>query len=722
MSLDFFTDATQFGADQIQEIEEGLLAGVDVELYAKPELLAIQMRQIRLGLADKLDVSCYASPDYDWAQMEEIRKGLLGGLDVSKYVAASIPFDVMHQIRRGLEEGIDLSDRRELEAGILRQLRLAATDGVDLSPYIDKGYTQEQLAQIWAAEAKGIELGDSISTAHRGAAIREIALGLAQKLDVSLYAAENMSWQQMREIRLGLEKRLDVDKYRSSLYSWQQMQQLRLGLEAGLETESYSSLMYTPAEMEKRRLSLMENRTHPAEPQKKQEYYDFYLAMDEDKMQAYLIFEQAQGKVSKAHILEALKEKNITYGIDYALLDELESKGMSGDMVVIARGLPPKKGENAWYEYFFEREVKKKPKLLPDGSVDYKNIKWFEIVSQNQRLACYHEAKEGECGYKVTGERIAGIKGEELLPITGRGFRLLPDKKTYISELNGKLEYENGRIEITNVAILGDINSADGNVEFNGSILIKGSIGEGVVVKAQGDILVEGYTEAALLEADGDVILKQGNNAGHKGHILAGRDVYGSFFENARIRAGGNIRANYFLNCHLDAKGSIDVTGSIGMLAGGEARAGRGVTTHDAGNDAAVRTYISIGREAEFKERRRQIEQEKLSLSRELMLLKNAYLEYQRRYTPEVRNANPLFLKIENAIAEKYKYTKALEQELTDIAQEEKKSRNVKLIAHGKIYQGVQVAINGAVWTPPHDIAGVTLKKKDGAVFIYRNV
>lgn len=40
-------EMSHFDIDQQQEIKEGLQAGLDVSVYAKPELYAIQMRQIR---------------------------------------------------------------------------------------------------------------------------------------------------------------------------------------------------------------------------------------------------------------------------------------------------------------------------------------------------------------------------------------------------------------------------------------------------------------------------------------------------------------------------------------------------------------------------------------------------------------------------------------------------------------------------------------------------
>ena len=56
---------TEFTPDQQREINEGIEAGLDVTVYAKPEFLAIQMREIRLGMLQKLPVERYAKIEYD---------------------------------------------------------------------------------------------------------------------------------------------------------------------------------------------------------------------------------------------------------------------------------------------------------------------------------------------------------------------------------------------------------------------------------------------------------------------------------------------------------------------------------------------------------------------------------------------------------------------------------------------------------------------------------
>ena len=114
------------------------------------------------------------------------------------------------------------------------------------------------------------------------------------------------------------------------------------------------------------------------------------------------------------------------------------------------------------------------------------------------------------------------------------------------------------------------------------------------------------------------------------------------------------------------------------------------------------------------------LEEKLCSAQRELVLLKNAYEDFRRKYAPEVRNSNPIYLKIEDSI-----YTKNLEIDKLNKRKEElQKERDsvdqVKIVIRGILYQGVLVNINGFKWNSK-TIQNVTLKKKDGTISVFRN-
>ena len=59
------------------------------------------------------------------------------------------------------------------------------------------------------------------------------------------------------------------------------------------------------------------------------------------------------------------------------------------------------------------RRCSRIPKQLGDGTVDYRDVEWFEPVAKGQKLAFYHSAKQGENGTTIKGRVIPARRGRE---------------------------------------------------------------------------------------------------------------------------------------------------------------------------------------------------------------------------------------------------------------------------------------------------------------------
>ena len=75
-------------------------------------------------------------------------------------------------------------------------------------------------------------------------------------------------------------------------------------------------------------------------------------------------------------------------GVDYAVVKAICDGTTSGDIVTLAKGVMPQAGADGWYEFFFDTNVKSNPVLMEDGSVDYQNAKWFELVKKRADGCC----------------------------------------------------------------------------------------------------------------------------------------------------------------------------------------------------------------------------------------------------------------------------------------------------------------------------------------------
>lgn len=720
----------EFDADQKQEIDAGIKAGLDVSCYAKKDFMAIQMHQIRLGLEESLDVRVYAKPEFDWFQMEEIRKGMQTGIDYNRYSDPSIAYDKMRQIRKGLEEGIDLSDYKEMDAGILRQLRKAAVAKVSIIDYINEGYVEEQLEEICSALKKGLFIDPYLNKEFRGIAIREICLSLEEGIEPSIYASIEYDWKQMREIRLGLEHRVDVTLYLNSLFSWKQMQEIRLGLEDGLDVTPYRSFVYVAADMRKIREQLIAGTletilkadTGRGDVTAERTEQRIAVFVSNDEMEAYIEVRCEQDiSVNRDEIMEVLH----SYGIRHGILEENISKIIQekkyNRTVMVAKGNPPVKGSDGWYEYFFQTEIDRSPTILPDGSADYTNVKWFEQVERGQKIALYHAAKFGTAGYTVTGKLLPPQRGNEKSILTGKGFQCLSDGMTYVSCLAGKIELvAENRIEITRLCVLNEVSLATGNVNFDGSILVKGDVGRGAVICATEDVVVNGFVEAAEIHCKGDVFLRRGIDGAEIGIIEAGKKVISNFLEYARIVAGVNIEANYCLNCNLTAGEWILIHGEKGTLAGGIAVAGKGVRAYNVGNHVKLPTVLKLGVNDEMLRNRHDTELKIREVSRQLAILGNAYRDFQRKYLPEVRNTMEIYLKTEKAIYTKELEMEYLHKELQKFEQEIENMVGAKAVVSGILYEGTTIYIDHLKMSA-HDIRAVTLRRINDKIVMQPN-
>lgn len=100
--------SNQFNKYQVRLIRQGLKDGLDVSIYAKPNLSFEQMREIVHGLNYGFDMTKYASGDYSEDQISQIIFGLVEGLDVSEYDDVKMSAKRMSTAKEFLRLGFDM--------------------------------------------------------------------------------------------------------------------------------------------------------------------------------------------------------------------------------------------------------------------------------------------------------------------------------------------------------------------------------------------------------------------------------------------------------------------------------------------------------------------------------------------------------------------------------------------------------------------------------------
>lgn len=122
--------------------------------------------------------------------------------------------------------------------------------------------------------------------------------------------------------------------------------------------------------------------------------------------------------------MPGVKDIGIKRGVSRKIVDAILEGHHGTEYILFARGIKPVDGDNGSYEFFFRTNLVKQPKILEDGSVDYQNVEWFEVVEEGQKLVQYYPAKEGTSGFDVYGNELKAKKGRDLPQLRGKGFSI----------------------------------------------------------------------------------------------------------------------------------------------------------------------------------------------------------------------------------------------------------------------------------------------------------
>lgn len=330
-----------------------------------------------------------------------------------------------------------------------------------------------------------------------------------------------------------------------------------------------------------------------------------------DEMEAYMLLPSPDEgeEYTVPYVMQALSERGVNAGVDHEEIARMVVEEVFEREVLIARGAQPVDGVDGYFEYKFSTSFDNKPKVRPDGSVDYWSVHTIESVVAGQEIAIYHPPVEGEDGFNVKGKPIQAKKGRDQMPIKGKGFEVQPDGVTYVATVDGKIEMQNNRIVILPVyEISGNAEISLGNIDFRGDVVIHGGVESGVTIRSTGSVTIDGIVEACTIEAGKDVILRSGVLGGNKASVKTKGSITAKFFEFTNIECDGDIQADVLMDCDVKCQGKVSMTGARGSIIGGTLHAIQGVEVTSLGNDAEKKTEIMVGAGADVASRLRVLE------------------------------------------------------------------------------------------------------------------
>jgi len=348
------------------------------------------------------------------------------------------------------------------------------------------------------------------------------------------------------------------------------------------------------------------------------------VEITEDEMKAVVHF--SPPRFSGRHmdmddILESLKSNGVVTGIkEEKIAEYLENMDYSQPLIA-AEGVRPRHGHDAYIDYkvridksdvTFEEDEK--------GQVNFRDLDLLENVVVGQVLAVKVPAEEGVPGRTVTNRIIPARSGKDTQIKHGKGTILSEDGTELTAEINGQVVYQSGKISVEPVYyVKGDVSLETGNIVFLGSVVVSGSVMDNFTVKAAGNIEVKGSVQKAFLEAEGDVIIRQGIMGREEARIEStGGSIYAKFIQTANVIAEKDIIvAEGIMHSHADAGERILCHGRRARIVGGVLRAGEEVNARYIGSDSFTRTEIRVGMNPKVLQQLSDLEENKTSVSKE---------------------------------------------------------------------------------------------------------
>jgi uncharacterized protein (DUF342 family) len=425
-------------------------------------------------------------------------------------------------------------------------------------------------------------------------------------------------------------------------------------------------------------------------------------------------------------IKEFLKANNIIFGHLDHVIDEISDMPVYNERILVAEGEKPVNGSDGRIVYNFETETNKIRLKEIDGKVDYKELNKINNVVEGQMLAKIVAPQRGANGHTVTGKALPAKDGKPATLEVGNNVKLSDDGTQAIATANGQVMVIGGKITVEPVyTVNGNVDLKSGNVLFLGSVMIKGNVEDGFAVKAAGNIEIHGSVGKCELDAEGDIIVRQGINGKATGIIRAGGSIWSKFIENTNVEASGHVVvSDGIINSNVNSDKKIICRGKRASIVGGNLRATEIITAKTLGSIAGMETILEVGNDPKTKAKHEDLLTRKTTAEKSLEEIKLNIITLEK--AKKVKKTLPEDK--EKFLATMIRQKKEVEANIEEINDEIKDvesylsqlKSNGKISASGKVFPGVKVLIKDAPLEVRNDFKAVTFVYENGLVKVTR--
>ena len=278
----------------------------------------------------------------------------------------------------------------------------------------------------------------------------------------------------------------------------------------------------------------------------------------------------------------------------------------------------------------------------------------------------------------------------------GHNIEISEDRKKLTSLVDGHVSLVEGKVFVSDVYEVENVDLSTGNIEFEGSVQVRGNVSSNFVIKAGGNVIISGVVEGACIEAGGNIIIARGMNGMAKGNLRAGGDIVAKFLENATVSAGGYVNTESILHSNVTAATEIQVTGKRGFITGGHVRAGQRIEVKTLGATLGAPTVVEVGVDPEKKAEYMKLQKEISEIVKNIRSIQPILASFAEkknrgvRFTPDqlnyIRNSAATMETQKKSLAEKNARMQELQMEFNP-------QEKAAVIVKGEVYPGTTIII-----------------------------
>lgn len=276
------------------------------------------------------------------------------------------------------------------------------------------------------------------------------------------------------------------------------------------------------------------------EPQGLSRFYS--VTISDDQAKAWIDVTEGNdvppGTHTSKEILDLLKNEQVVYGIIDDEQIDAWLKAPSRERLLAAAGEAAIPGKNGRIKYEFQTEYTNPGKINEDGTIDFRDRGDPPFVKSKALLAQKAPAVEGTPGMSVSGVPIPIDEVSDPAFEAGAGVEVSEDGLTMHAQIDGQPHLDKlGTVSVSpDLIIDGDVDYETGNINFQGNIIVKGTIKEGF--KVTGISLTAEYVDNAEITLSGDLNVSDGIN---ESRISTQGNIYAKFISQSDIMCYGDI-------------------------------------------------------------------------------------------------------------------------------------------------------------------------------------